>query len=312
LFRSDDIEFVRDRLSSVYGVDRFDSSDVKFGVRANYAQFSSIGLAYCAYAGEASLSFPESRIVRQFFSIEGAATFKATGASRIIGAWSPIISGNSRLDLDFTAGYRQLVVRIDAGALERLLKSIVGDDGDTELSFIDDDPDPMPMTIVRRDVFRFAEELDRYGQDYSRLVVAELERSLLVRLLLAHRHNFSHRLYDVQPRANRAVVDVVESYLEAHWDQPIDFEKIAKIANVSVRTVFREFSEKGRPPPGVFLRQIRLQHAASQLRHADQQTSVVSVALKCGFRNVGRFASEYRRLIGELPSETLANARRRR
>jgi transcriptional regulator GlxA family with amidase domain len=39
---------------------------------------------------------------------------------------------------------------------------------------------------------------------------------------------------------------------------------------------------------------------------------VLAVAFKCGFTNAGRFSSEYRRVTGELPSETLAAARRRR
>lgn len=311
LFSTREKEFARDRLFTEYAADRFESRDANFSVHANLARLNSVGLAFCAYSGAASLSFPESRILRQFFSIDGDATFRTRGgASRKIGAWSAIIRGDGRLDLDFAAGYRQLVVRIDAAPLERLLKSMIGHDGDRELSFFEDDPDPAVMTFVRREVFRLADELDRYGHDYSPVAIAELERSLMVRLLLAHRNNFSQFLFVAPPRANRSVVDIVEAYIEAHWDQPIDYEKIARIANVSVRTIFREFAEAGRPPPGVFAKQVRIQRAAILLRHPDPQTSVISVALKCGFGNLGRFASEYQKLIGELPSRTLANARR--
>ncbi|BAL79196.1 AraC family transcriptional regulator [Bradyrhizobium cosmicum] len=311
-FRSSDSAVARELLFSVYGADRFDSRDPNFGVRANFANLTSIGLAFCAYAGAASVSFPESNIVRQFFAIDGTASFRAKAASRPIAGWSPMIAGDSRLDLDFQAGYRQLVVRIDAGALERLLKSIIADDSDRRLSFVEDDSDPAVMALARQDVFRFAEELDRFGQNYSPTAIAELERSLMVRLLLAHRHNFSRQLHDAPPRAKRSVVDIVESYIEAHWDQPLDLEKIAAIANVGVRTVFREFAESGRGSPGLFARHVRLRKAAESLRHPDQHTCVLSVAFKCGFRNPGRFASEYRQVIGELPSQTLAAARRRR
>jgi transcriptional regulator GlxA family with amidase domain len=199
-----------------------------------------------------------------------------------------------------------------AGALERLLKSIVGDHSHTRLFFVEDDPDPAVMTLARQDVFRFAVELDRLGPDYSAIAITELERSLMVRLLLAHRHNFSHLLHRAPARGNRTVIDLVESYIEAHWDQPLDLEKIAGIANVSVRTVFREFSESGRGSPGLFARPVRLRKAAELLRQPDQHTSVLAVAFKCGFTNAGRFSSEYRRVTGELPSETLAAARRRR
>ena len=311
LIRSRDSDFARDRLFAVYGADRFDKHDNEFGIEANFARLSSIGVAFCAYEGAASLSFPESDILRQLFSIQGSAGFRTKGNSQPIEAWSPILPGDARLDLDFAPGYRQLVLRMDAGALERLLKCILGDDSDMKLRFIAGEASPAVMTHVRQEVFRFAEELDRFGQDYSPIAIAELERALMVRILLAHRHNFSNRLQRSAPGANRSVIDTVESYIEAHWDEPLDLERIAEVANVSVRTIFRDFSDAGRGSPGQFVRRVRLQRAAELLRRPDEQTSVLAIAFKCGFHNLGRFASEYRQAIGELPSETLKNARRR-
>ena len=311
LIRSRDSDFARDRLFAVYGADRFDKHDDEFGIEANFARLSSIGVAFCAYEGAASLSFPESDILRQLFSIQGSAGFRTKGNSQPIEAWSPIIPGDARLDLDFAPGYRQLVLRMDAGALERLLQCILGDDSDMTLRFIAGEASPAVMTHVRQEVFRFAEELDRFGQDYSPIAIAELERALMVRILLAHRHNFSNRLQRSAPGANRSVIDIVESYIEAHWNEPLDLERIAEVANVSVRTIFREFSDAGRGSPGQFVRRVRLQRAAELLRRPDEQTSVLAIAFKCGFHNLGRFASEYRQAIGELPSETLKNARRR-
>jgi AraC-like DNA-binding protein len=311
LLQSQDSEFARERLFAVYGADRFAKHDNNFAIQANLARLNSIGLAFCAYDGAASLSFPESHILRQFFSIQGTAGFRTNGNERPIEAWTPIISGETRLHLDFAPGYRQLVLRIDANALERLLKSVLGDTSGVNLRFISSEADPAVMTQVRQDVFRFAEDLERFGQNYSPIAIAELERALMVRILLAHRHNFSDRLQRSAPTANRAVVDVVEAYIEAHWDEPLDLDKIAEVANVSVRTVFREFSDSGRGSPGQFARRVRLHRAAELLRRPDGQTSVLAVAFRCGFRNLGRFASEYRQAIGELPSDTLRNARRR-
>lgn len=310
LLRSRDSEFARDRLFTAYGADRFGKHGDEFGIQANFVRLNSIGLAFCAYEGAASLSFPESQIFRQFFSIRGAAGFSTNGNSRPLEAWSPIISGDARLDLDFAPGYRQLVLRLDAPAMSRLLSSLLGDDSGMTLRFVSGEADPAVMAHMRHDVFRFAGELEKFGQDYSPIAIAELERALMVRMLLAHRHNYSDRLQRSAPRANRTVVDVVESYIEAHWDEPLDLGRIAEVANVSVRTVFREFSDAGRGSPGQFARRVRLDRAAELLRRPDEQTSVLAVAFKCGFRNLGRFASEYRMAVGELPSETLKNARR--
>jgi AraC-like DNA-binding protein len=311
LFRSRDSEFVRDRLFGVYGVDRFACHDAGFGLQANLARLSSTGLAFCSYAGEASLSFPESTILRQFFSIRGTAGYRTKGGSDAIADWSPLISGDSRLDLTFPAGYCQLVVRVEAAPLQGLLRALLGDGSEAALRFDEDRPDPAFMALVRQDVFRLADELQKFGSGYSPIAIAELERSVMVRLLLAHRHNFSDRLRDEPARANRSLIDFVEAYIESHWDEPLDLEKIAALARVSVRSIFREFSESGRGSPGQFTKQVRLHHAAELLRQPDAKTSVLAVAFKCGFGNLGRFAADYRRVTGELPSDTLRQARQR-
>lgn len=311
LFRSQDREFARDRMMAIYGVDRFDIHDDEFGIAANLASLSATGLAFCAYDGAASVSFPESTIIRQFFSIRGTASYRTAASSHPIAAWSPIVSGRSRLDLKFPAGYRQLVLRVETAPLQGLLRAIVGDGSDRDLVFEEDSPDPAVMAFVRQDVFKAADELQKFGQNYSPLAIAELERSLMTRLLLAHRHNFSDRLHIVPRRLNRSIVDLVESYIEAHWNEPLDMEKIARITSVSARSIFREFSETGRGSPGQFAKRVRLRRASELLGKPDARTSVVSVAFKCGFGNLGRFASDYRREMGELPSETLRKARQR-
>jgi AraC-like DNA-binding protein len=307
---SRDSEFARERLVTAYGAIGFETRGDDFNIHANYARLESIGLAYCSYDSAVSLSFPEADFIRQFFSIEGSANFSTTNMSQPIGAWTPFVSAESRLRLDFESGYRQLVVRIDAGALERLLKSLLGDANDRKLIFFGDSPDSTRMLYVRQDIFQLAEELGRFGPDYSPLAMAEMERSLIFKFLLAHRHNHTDQLQRPPASANRGVVDIVETFIEANWDKPIDIETLAQLANVSARTMFREFSLSGRGSPGQFAKRVRLQRAAEFLRQPDEQATVTGVALRCGFQNVGHFASDYTQLFGELPSETLKRARK--
>lgn len=306
--RSHDSELAREQLFSVYGADGFDKGEGRFGIRANFAKLSNMGLAYCAYDSPASVSFPEADILRQFFSIRGKACFTTSGAGTPIGAWTPIVSGRSRLRLDFGADYRQLVLRIDGVALERAIKTLVGDASDKRLEFVDRDPDPSSMSFLRRQVFHLAEELETFAHQYSPLAKAELERDLLVRFLLAHEHNFSHLLKQEPRAAGRSVVERIEAFIEANWSRPIDLEELAAVANVGVRTVFREFARAGRGSPAQFVKRVRLQRAAELLRSPAAGTTVTSVALRCGFQNIGRFAADYVRLHGELPSETLRRA----
>lgn len=257
-----------------------------------------------------SLSFPELDFVRQFFSIQGSANLVTAREKAPIGAWSAFVAADSRVRLDFAPGYRQLVLRIDVTALDRTLKSFLGDSSDKKLVFYGDAPDPAQMSVVRRCIFQLASELDRFGPDYSPLALAEMERGVIFRFALAHRHNFTDRLWLKPTRANVAILDRIEGFIEANWDKPVDIGQLARVAGVSARTVFREFAVAGRDSPAQFAKRVRLQRAAEFLSRADEHTSVTGVAFRCGFHNPGRFASDYARLIGELPSETLKRARR--
>jgi AraC-like DNA-binding protein len=310
--RSRDSEFARHQLANTYGAIGFDTRGDEFGVHANYVRLSSVGIAFCSYDSAVSLSFPEEDIVRQFFSIRGSANFSTANANRPIDAWSPFIGGKSRLRLDFAPRYQQLVVRIDRPALQRSLSSLLGDASDKQLSFVEDEPDTTRMSLIRHEVFRLADELDRFGSHYSPIVLGEVERNLLFRFLLAHRHNYSDRLQHEPLSANRAAIHTIEAFIEANWEKAVDLDQLARLAGISVRTMFRQFALAGRDSPGQFAKRIRITKAAELLRRPDEKTTVTGVAFRCGFHNLGRFASEYARLIGEMPSETLKRAVRRR
>lgn len=302
---SHDSELARERLFSVYGADGFDRGGGGFGIRANYAKLKAVGLGFCSYECPVTVEYPEASFVRQFFSIQGRASFTTSQESASIGAWTPIVSGNSRLRLQFGEGYRQLVLRIDALALERTIKALAGDASDRRLEMSECEPNSSSMSFLRRRVFHLAEELEAFADQYSPLARAELERDLIVRFLLAHEHNFSDLLRREPRSAGRSVVDRIEAFIEANWGRPIDLEEIAGVANVSVRTVFREFARAGKGSPAQFAKRVRLQRAAEFLRSPADSTTVTSVAFRCGFQNIGRFAADYLRLHGELPSETL-------
>ncbi|MCW5701417.1 MAG: AraC family transcriptional regulator [Bradyrhizobium sp.] len=305
-----DSETARHGLISIYGADGFDTNAPNFGLRANYASLANSGLAFCAYDGAASVSFPESGLVRQFFSIQGRARLRSRRLDAPIGPWTRVVGGDSRLGLHFEEGYRQLVLRLDHSALERMLKALVGDSSDRRLQFDEEaDPDPVGMNVLRQHVFHLAAELDLIEAARSPLAIAEFERGVMVRFFLANKHNFGH-FFDREPlRANPAVVQRVESFVEQNWDRPIELSELAAVANVSVRTIFREFERAGKGSPAQFAKRIRLDRAAGLLAEPEADTTVTGVALRCGFQNLGRFSADYFRTFGELPSETLRRGR---
>jgi AraC family ethanolamine operon transcriptional activator len=60
-------------------------------------------------------------------------------------------------------------------------------------------------------------------------------------------------------------------------------------------------------PPHRYITLRRLHQVREALRQADpDETTVTKIAARFGFWQFGRFAGQYRRLFGELPSLTLA------
>ena len=79
-----------------------------------------------------------------------------------------------------------------------------------------------------------------------------------------------------------------------------------KAAGVSERALRYAFEELVGISPVRYLSMLRLCEACRSLSSADAgRKSVKSIALSCGLWDLSRFADSYRKVFGELPSETL-------
>jgi len=99
-------------------------------------------------------------------------------------------------------------------------------------------------------------------------------------------------------------------WLRGHLSEPIQLELLARISGVRPRTLeahFRQFL--GTTPLG-WVRRMRLAHARQELLRSGSETTVTDVALSTGFSQLGRFAAEYRKAFGELPSKTIERTTR--
>ncbi len=93
--------------------------------------------------------------------------------------------------------------------------------------------------------------------------------------------------------------------------EPKGSVELALDLGVSLRTLEMAFRSCMEMPPARYLRWLRLNRAHSSLSQLRPgEASVTQVAMEMGFTEFGRFAGEYRRLFGELPSETLRRGRR--
>lgn len=113
----------------------------------------------------------------------------------------------------------------------------------------------------------------------------------------------------------RRGLDRALEYLRTIDPVAVTVTDLCTVACVSERTLEYAFQETVGMTPLSFIRHRRL-HAARRalLALAQEQrqgrTKVADVAHRLGFLELGRFAAHYRRLFGELPSQTMALRRR--
>jgi AraC-like DNA-binding protein len=108
---------------------------------------------------------------------------------------------------------------------------------------------------------------------------------------------------------SRHIVHVCIEYADTIERVPT-ISEMCQVAHVSERRLRDAFTDVFGVPPMRYFRYRSLSHARRILTHAGSPRRTVSgVASDLGFQNFGRFARQYEATYGELPSETLRNAR---
>lgn len=94
-----------------------------------------------------------------------------------------------------------------------------------------------------------------------------------------------------------------EAYIRENLHEPLNVEKMAEHADVSVRTLFNGFKSFLNTTPMTYLKNLRFEQAHLELQQ-NENLSITDVAFKWGFTHLGRFSQEYKQRYGELPSST--------
>jgi AraC-like DNA-binding protein len=140
----------------------------------------------------------------------------------------------------------------------------------------------------------------------SPVVAERLAESLINGLLFAVDHPYRDELTRPErswrPGPLRRAVDA----MQADPGHPWGVVELARLAEVSVRSLQAIFHRHTGLTPMAYLRELRLAHAHEELRRArPDRTTVAEVAHRWGFGHLGRFAAAYRERYGVSPSATL-------
>ncbi len=109
----------------------------------------------------------------------------------------------------------------------------------------------------------------------------------------------------LSPTARKRMVDRAREYALGHLDEPLSILDLCNHIGASRRKLQYCFQETLGINPVAYLRALRLNAVRRELCAHAAIHGVQQVAARWGFWHLSRFASDYRTLFGESPSQTL-------
>jgi AraC-like DNA-binding protein len=108
------------------------------------------------------------------------------------------------------------------------------------------------------------------------------------------------------------IVQQAERFFRDHVSEGVSVARLSSVAGVSERSLRSAFHEVYTTSPKRYMLLWQLHQVRHALRIYDDAMTVTEAATCYGFYELGRFARAYRSLFGEVPSQTLSNARHQR
>lgn len=107
----------------------------------------------------------------------------------------------------------------------------------------------------------------------------------------------------ITERSGRQAFDDLIDYILVNLDQPLRLSDLEARSHYSARALQYAFRERLGSTPKQWIREQRLNQAFAQLQAESSAPSIRAVALRCGYRHMGRFSRDFKRRFGCSPSE---------
>ena len=164
-----------------------------------------------------------------------------------------------------------------------------------------------PMRGIRDTIRRILEtsrQNETPGSDEQHGLARVIEWKLLSQILKAL--SASRPLKRPRARLRALALKRSMAFIEQTAGQPVTVRRLCEVSGASWRTLDYAFKERYGLGPKAYLRTRRLNAVHAELRDTSPEDGTVARAAgRWGFWHMGQFAADYRKLFGELPSETL-------
>jgi AraC-like DNA-binding protein len=311
VLRTRDPDELRDRLDPLYAIRKLEfPRRPRLEAVLNHHKLENVAVSYGRYGAPVRLTMSNTDFYTQGFGIRGYGEATTDGRLfKVAGGQGGAAGPGAMALLDYRAGFEHVFLKIPPEALNRKLAALLGHPSGLPLK-LRGEYDRSALAAQFRFLCFVISELDRSTDALPALLLAEYDQALMVAYLCANLSNYSDRLNAAGPTVAPWQVARAMEYIEANWDQPITIEALASVTESGARSLFATFRKSRGCSPMAFVRHFRLLRAKEILLSAAPETSVSSVASRCGFQSTGHFAKKYFNLFGELPSDTLKRGKR--
>ena len=134
--------------------------------------------------------------------------------------------------------------------------------------------------------------------------LASFKENLISSILQALLGGMTHLIVEDRSRRKLAVRRAVE-YIHDNPEEPSSISQLCEVAGVSERTLRYGFQDLFSVPPKQYLLYRKLHQVRRKLMsEVGSRQQIADIANSNGFWHMGQFAADYRKLFGELPSQT--------
>jgi len=309
--RSDNIAEARETISRAYDSHCLTPLGPKreADISLYHAALNSVSLSIVGYQTDVNIDVAELTGIYVLMPIHGRLEVQSDGGQyHCEPGQAVVLNTGVALQKTLRDDYKQLVLKFDVEAVTQQLHRLCGVSLPAPVHFQPClERDSKAGASWWRTVHYVLEELRNCDTQCSQQLVTEpLEQLLIQRLLHCQPHNHSQTLNTPsQPSLSPWYVKRAEQYLCTNACEPLSLASLAQTVGVSERSLQYGFKKSHGVSPMQYLKTLRLERARQNLLSAQPADSVTSIALACGFRQLGEFSRQYKQRFGESPSVTL-------
>lgn len=157
-----------------------------------------------------------------------------------------------------------------------------------------------------RTLLQMAVELLKRGKDTVTEYRLRLSVQNEILFLLLDIYQGGSGTYLVPKKHRMCSMERLLQHVQTHTHEPITVADLCSVGQISERSLRNIFNRELGMSPKCFLRGRRLNEAHRKLWSADSSNTLVTeIANQIGFWHMGQFAADYKKVFGELPSQTL-------